>query len=136
MRIDTISDMLTRIRNANLADHNIVVIPSTKIVRDIAQVLADEGLIERFKNVENGLLSVILIVLKYDCDVVGVTRTPRIQRLRRISKPGRRVYSRAHKLPRVLGGYGIAIISTCRGLMTDKRAREERIGGEILCFIW
>jgi small subunit ribosomal protein S8 len=134
MRIDTISDMLTRIRNANLADHNIVVIPSTKIVRDIVQVLANEGLIERFENVKNGFRSVILIVLKYDG--VGFTRTPRIQRLKRISKPGRRVYSRAHKLPRVLGGYGIAIISTCRGLMTDKRAREERIGGEILCFIW
>jgi small subunit ribosomal protein S8 len=134
MRIDTISDMLTRIRNANLAGHNIVLIPSTKIVRDIVQVLANEGLIERFENVKNGLRSVILIVLKYDG--VGFTRTPRIQRLIRISKPGRRVYSRAHKLPRVLGGYGIAIISTCRGLMTDKRAREERIGGEILCFIW
>jgi small subunit ribosomal protein S8 len=134
MRIDTISDMLTRIRNANLAGHNIVLIPSTKIVRDIVQVLANEGLIERFENVKNGLRSVILIVLKYDG--VGFTRTPRIQRLKRISKPGRRVYSRAHKLPRVLGGYGIAIISTCRGLMTDKRAREERIGGEILCFIW
>jgi small subunit ribosomal protein S8 len=134
MRIDTISDMLTRIRNANLAGHNIVLIPSTKIVRDIVQVLANEGLIERFENVKNGFRSVILIVLKYDG--VGFTRTPRIQRLKRISKPGRRVYSRAHKLPRVLGGYGIAIISTCRGLMTDKRAREERIGGEILCFIW
>jgi small subunit ribosomal protein S8 len=134
MRIDTISDMLTRFRNANLAGHNIVLIPSTKIVRDIVQVLANEGLIERFENVKNGLRSVILIVLKYDG--VGFTRTPRIQRLKRISKPGRRVYSRAHKLPRVLGGYGIAIISTCRGLMTDKRAREERIGGEILCFIW
>jgi small subunit ribosomal protein S8 len=134
MRIDTISDMLTRIRNANLAGHNIVLIRSTKIVRDIVQVLANEGLIERFENVKNGLRSVILIVLKYDG--VGFTRTPRIQRLKRISKPGRRVYSRAHKLPRVLGGYGIAIISTCRGLMTDKRAREERIGGEILCFIW
>jgi small subunit ribosomal protein S8 len=134
MRIDTISDMLTRIRNANLAGHNIVLIPSTKIVRDIVQVLANEGLIKRFENVKNGLRSVILIVLKYDG--VGFTRTPRIQRLKRISKPGRRVYSRAHKLPRVLGGYGIAIISTCRGLMTDKRAREERIGGEILCFIW
>ena len=134
MRIDTISDMLTRIRNANLAGHNIVLIPSTKIVREIAQVLANEGLIKRFENVENGLRSVIIIVLKYDG--VGFTRTPRIQRLKRISKPGRRVYSRAHKLPRVLGGYGIAIISTCKGLMTDKRAREERIGGEILCFIW
>lgn len=134
MKTDTISDMLTRIRNASLAGHNIVVIPSTKITRNVAQILLNEGVIRNCENIENGLKSVVFISLKYNG--VGSTRTPYIQSLKRISKPGRRVYSRAHKLPKVLGGYGFAIISTSRGLMTDEKAREERIGGEILCHIW
>lgn len=134
MNIDTISDMLTRIRNANLAGHNYVLIPSTKMVVEIARLLLNEDLIESFEKVDAGLNTIILIVLKYTG--VGYKRKPRIHTLKRISKPGRRVYCRARKLPRVLGGYGIAIVSTSRGLMTDIRAREQRIGGEVLCYIW
>ena len=132
MSNDTIADMLTRIRNANLAKHQIVQIPSTKITKAIAKVLFDEGLIESFEELNNGLRGSLLISLKYD----GVDRKPVIEKIQSISKPGLRVYSDHKNLPRVLGGFGTAIVSTSRGLITDHKAREEGIGGELLCYIW
>jgi len=127
-----ISDMLTRIRNANLAKHQIVQIPSTKITREIAKVLFNEGLISSFDELSNGLKSSLLLSLKYD----GISRTPVIKNIQSVSKPGLRVYSNSKKMPRVLGGFGIAIVSTSRGLMTDRQARSEGVGGELLCYIW
>ena len=132
MTTDTIADMLTRIRNANLAKHQIVQIPSTKITRNIAQVLFAEGLIDSFEELKNGLNSSLLLSLKYS----GKERKPSIVKIQRISKPGLRVYSKAKKMPRILGGFGTSIVSTSRGLMTDRQARSEGIGGEILCYIW
>jgi small subunit ribosomal protein S8 len=132
MTTDTIADMLTRIRNANLAKHQIVQIPSTKLTRNIVQVLFAEGLIDSFEELKNGLKSSLLLSLKY----VGKDRKPVIEKIQRISKPGLRVYSGAKKMPRILGGFGIAIVSTSRGLMTDQQARKEGVGGELLCYIW
>jgi len=132
MTTDTIADMLTRIRNANLTKHQIVQIPSTKITRNIAQVLFTENLIDSFEELKKGLNSSILLSLKY----TGKERKPRIEKIQRISKPGFRVYSGAKKMPRVLGGFGTAIVSTSRGLMTDHQARKEGLGGELLCYIW
>jgi small subunit ribosomal protein S8 len=132
MTTDTIADMLTRIRNANLAKHQIVQIPSTKITRNISQILLAEGLIESFDELKNGLKSSLLLSLKYS----GKERKPLIEKIQRISKPGLRVYSGSKKMPRILGGFGIAIISTSRGLMTDHQARKEGVGGELLCYIW
>ena len=124
--------MLTRIRNANLAKHQIVQIPSTKVTRNIAQVLFAEGLIDSFEELKNGLKSSLLLSLKYS----GKERKPSIVKIQRISKPGLRVYSGAKKMPRILGGFGTAIVSTSRGLMTDQQARKEGVGGELLCYIW
>jgi small subunit ribosomal protein S8 len=132
MTNDTIADMLTRIRNANLAKHQIVQIPSTKVTKAIANVLFNEGLIESFEELSTGIRGSLLLSLKYS----GVNRKPVIEKIERISKPGLRVYSGSKKMPRVLGGFGTAIISTSRGLMTDRQARSEGIGGEILCYIW
>jgi small subunit ribosomal protein S8 len=132
MTTDIIADMLTRIRNANLAKHQIVQIPSTKITRSIAKVLLDENLIDSFEELKNGLKSSILLSLKY----VGKDRKPSITTIKRVSKPGLRVYSGYKKMPKVLGGFGIAIISTSNGLMTDQQARQSKIGGELLCYIW
>ena len=132
MTTDTIADMLTRIRNANLAKHQIVQIPSTKITRNIAQVLFVEGLIDSFEELKNGLKSSLLLSLKYS----GNERKPSITKIQRISKPGLRVYSGSKKMPRILGGFGTAIVSTSRGLMTDQQARKEGVGGELLCYIW
>ena len=132
MTTDTIADMLTRIRNANLAKHQIVQIPSTKVTRNIAQVLFAEGLIDSFEELKNGLKSSLLLSLKYS----GKERKPFIEKIQRISKPGLRVYSGSKKMPRILGGFGTAIVSTSRGLMTDQQARKEGIGGELLCYIW
>jgi small subunit ribosomal protein S8 len=132
MTTDTIADMLTRIRNANLAKHQIVQIPSTKITRNIAQVLLTEGLIDSFEELKNGLNSSLLLSLKYS----GKERKPLIEKIQRISKPGLRVYSGSKKMPRILGGFGTAIVSTARGLMTDHQARKEGVGGELLCYIW
>ena len=132
MTTDTIADMLTRIRNANLAKHQIVQIPSTKVTKNIAQVLLSEGLIDSFEELKNGLNSSLLLSLKYS----GKERKPSIVKIQRISKPGLRVYSGAKKMPRILGGFGTAIVSTSRGLMTDQQARQEGVGGELLCYIW
>jgi len=132
MTTDTIADMLTRIRNANLAKHQIVQIPATKVTRSIAQVLLAEGLIDSFEELKNGLTSSLLVALKY----TGKERKPSIDKIQRISKPGLRVYSGSKKMPRILGGFGTAIVSTSRGLMTDQQARKVGIGGELLCYIW
>jgi len=132
MTNDTIADMLTRIRNASIAKHQIVQIPSTKITKAIAGVLLNEGLIESFEELCNGLQGSLLLSLKYS----GTNRQPVIEKIQRISKPGLRVYSSSKKMPRVLGGFGTAIISTSRGLMTDRQARSEGLGGEVLCYIW
>lgn len=132
MTTDTIADMLTRIRNANLAKHQIVQIPSTKMTRNIAKVLLDEGLITSAEELKNGLKSSLLLSLKY----TGKERTPKITTIQRNSKSGLRVYSGYKKMPRVLGGFGTAIISTSHGLMTDQQARNEGVGGELLCYIW
>ena len=132
MTIDTISDMLTRIRNANLAKHQIVQIPSTNMTRSIAKILLDEGLIASVEELKNGFKNSLLLSLKYS----GKERTPIITKIQRNSKSGLRVYSGYKKMPRVLGGFGTAIVSTSRGLMTDRQARNEGIGGELLCYIW
>ena len=132
MTSDTIADMLTRIRNANLAKHQIVQIPSTNVTRSITKVLLEEGFIASFEELENGIKSSLLLSLKYK----GKERKPFITQIQRVSKPGLRVYSDHKNLPRVLGGFGTAIVSTSRGLITDQKAREEGIGGELLCYIW
>ena len=124
--------MLTRIRNANLAKHQIVQIPATNVTRSITVVLLNEGFIESFEELKNGLRSSLLLSLKY----TGKERTPLIKKITRASRPGLRLYSNAKKMPRVLGGFGTALVSTSKGLMTDKKARDEGIGGELLCYIW
>jgi small subunit ribosomal protein S8 len=129
---DTIADMLTRIRNANLARHSTVDVPSTKMTRNIAKVLRDEGFIQDFADEGEGIKRNIVISLKYK----GRGRQPIIKKLQRVSKPGLRVYSGRRNLPKVLGGIGVAIISTSHGVMTDRDARRQGIGGEVLCYIW
>ncbi|HEY8346854.1 MAG TPA: 30S ribosomal protein S8 [Symbiobacteriaceae bacterium] len=131
MLSDPIADMLTRIRNANIAYHDKVDVPGSKIKRAIAQILKDEGYIRDYEWIDNGHQGVIRIYLKY-----GPNKKRVISGLRRISKPGLRVYAKKDQLPRVLGGLGIAIISTSKGIMTDKKARQEGLGGEVLCYIW
>ena len=132
MVTDTISDMLTRIRNANMVKHQIVQIPSTKISLAITEILKEEGYIEDFENyIENGK-KYLLISLKY----IGQSRKPVISKIERMSKPGLRVYSNSKELPRVLENLGIAIISTSKGVMTNLKAKELGIGGEVLCYIW
>jgi small subunit ribosomal protein S8 len=129
---DTIADMLTRIRNANLARHQTTEVPSTKMTRSIAKVLRDEGFITDYSEVGDGPKRNLVIALKYK----GKNRRPIITTLKRISKPGLRVYSNQRDLPRVLGGIGIAIISTSSGIMTDRDARRQGLGGEVLCYVW
>jgi small subunit ribosomal protein S8 len=129
---DTISDMLTRIRNANLARHQTTEVPSTKMTQNIAKVLQAEGFIHEFSEKEEGVKRTLVISLKYR----GRNRRPIINALQRVSKPGLRVYSNRKELPRVLGGIGIAIISTSSGIMTDRDARRQGLGGEVLCYIW
>lgn len=129
---DTISDMLTRIRNANMVKHQIVQIPSTKMSAAIAGILKSEGFIEDFESYIENNKNYLLISLKY----IGKSRTPVISKIERISKPGLRVYSNSKKLPKVLDNLGIAIISTSKGVMTNIKAREVGIGGEVLCYIW
>ena len=128
---DPIADMLARIRNATSAQHEDVLIPASKIKVNIAKILVEEGFADNYDVVENGVHRSIKITLRY-----SDSREPAISGLRRISKPGRRVYKGANDLPRVLGGLGVAIISTSQGLMTDKQARHDRVGGEILAYVW
>lgn len=129
---DTISDMLTRIRNACLVRHSTTTVPTTKMTRSIAEVLKQEGFIEDFEEVGEGINKHLVLGLKYNRS----NRQPIISNLKRISKPGLRVYTNRRDLPRVLGGIGIAIISTSKGIMTDREARKHGIGGEVLCYVW
>ena len=128
---DPIADMLTRIRNALIARHDTVTLPASNMKKSIAKILLDEGYIKSVDYIDDGLQGQIKIVLKYAEGKQSV-----IKGLKRISKPGLRVYARNEELPKVLGGLGIAIISTSKGLMTDKEARKEMIGGEVLAYIW
>ena len=128
---DTIADMLTRIRNAQVAKHATVDVPASSIKKAIAQILLDEGYIEAFDVVANGVQDKIVITLKY-----GANKQKVIQGLKRISKPGLRVYAKKDAVPKVLGGLGIAIISTSQGLMTDRQARKAGLGGEVLAYVW
>ena len=128
---DPIADMLTRIRNANSSKHETVSIPSSKVKVEIAKILLEEGYIAGYEVIEDGLQGIIKVTLKYGPDKQKV-----ITGLKRISKPGLRVYASKDELPRVLRGLGIAIISTSKGIMTDKKARSENVGGEVLAFIW
>ena len=129
---DPIADMLTRIRNANTAKHDTVDIPSSKMKVAIADILADEGYIKRYDIVEDGTFKTIHITLKYGAD----KNEKVISGLKRISKPGLRVYANSEEMPKVLGGLGIAIVSTNKGVVTDKEARKLGVGGEVLCFVW
>ena len=129
---DPIADFLTRIRNAQMAGHKIVVIPGSKMKRKITEILYEQGYILKYKFEENNTSGDIYIALKYD----PLTKEPVIKKLERYSKPGLRKYSSVDKLPRVINGYGTAIISTSKGVMTDKDARKNNVGGEILCYIY
>ena len=128
---DPIADMLTRIRNANMVSHETVEIPSSKLKVELAKLLKSEGFITNYEVKEVGKFKVLVITLKYD-----EKHKPVISKLERISKPGLRNYSKAQDLPKVLGGLGVAIISTSKGLLTDRKARKENIGGEVLCYIY
>ncbi len=128
---DTIADMLTRIRNANNAKHDMVDIPASNMKKAIAQILLDEGYIKGYTVVEDGKQGIIKVTLKY-----GQGKTPVIQGLRRVSKPGLRIYTNVEDMPRVMKGLGTAILSTNKGVMTDRDARKANVGGEVLAFIW
>ena len=128
---DPIADMLTRIRNANSAKHDTVDVPASNMKKAIAQILLEEGYIKNFQLIDDGTQGVIRITLKY-----GAGKEKVVSGLRRVSKPGLRVYAGAEELPRVLHGLGIAIVSTSKGVMTDKKAREAHVGGEVLAFVW
>ena len=128
---DVIADMLTRIRNANNAKHESVDIPASKVKKGIADILLNEGYIKSYQVIDDGRQGVLRITLKYLPGKVKV-----IQGLRRVSKPGLRIYSNCEDMPRVMNGMGVAIISTSKGIMTDKKARKENVGGEVLAFVW
>lgn len=128
---DPIADMLTRIRNANSAKHETVDVPASNMKKAIAEILNEEGYIKNYQVIEDGKQGVIRIALKY-----GPNKEKVISGLKRVSKPGLRIYAGAEELPRVLKGLGIAVISTSKGIMTDKKARSQNIGGEVLAFIW
>ena len=128
---DVIADMLTRIRNANDAKHDTVDIPASNLKKSIAQILLEEGYIKNFQIVEDGKQGIIRVTLKYAAGKQKV-----INGLRRVSKPGLRIYSNCEDMPRVMNGLGIAIVSTSKGVMTDKKARQANVGGEILAFVW
>ncbi|CDA92178.1 30S ribosomal protein S8 [Ruminococcus sp. CAG:563] len=128
---DSIADMLTRIRNASSAKHDSVKIPASNMKKAIAQILVDEGYIKGFKVEDDGKQGMIEIALKY-----GQNKTAAITGLRRVSKPGLRIYSGCEDMPKVMKGLGIAIISTSKGVMTDKDARKANVGGEVLAFVW
>ena len=129
---DPIADMLTRIRNANTAKHDTVDVPASKMKTAIADILLNEGYIKRYDIVEDGTFKTIHITLKYGAD----KNEKVISGLKRISKPGLRVYANSEEMPKVLGGLGIAIVSTNKGVVTDKEARKLGVGGEVLCFAW
>lgn len=128
---DPIADMLTRIRNASAARHKELTIPSSKLKREIARILAEEGFIESWDTVSDGVQESLSMRLRY-----ADGRTPVVSGLKRISKPGLRVYARKTEIPRVLGGLGLAILSTSHGVMTGSQARKLNLGGEVLCYVW
>ena len=128
---DPIADLLTRIRNASSAKHDTVDIPASNMKKAICQILLDEGYIKNFTVTEDDKQGVITVVLKY-----GEAKTPVITGLRRVSKPGLRIYSDVENMPKVMKGLGVAIISTSKGIMTDRQARKENVGGEVLAFVW
>lgn len=128
---DSIADMLTRIRNASSAKHDSVKVPASNMKKAIAQILVDEGYVKGFKVEDDGKQGMIEITLKY-----GANKASAITGLRRVSKPGLRIYSNCEDMPKVMKGLGIAIVSTSKGVMTDKKARKENVGGEVLAFVW
>lgn len=128
---DPIADMLTRIRNANVVRHESVDIPASNIKRAIANIMLEEGFIKNVEELMDGSVPVLRVMMKY-----GANKERVISGLKRISKPGLRVYVRKEDVPKVLGGLGVAIISTSKGIMTDKAARKEGLGGEVICYIW
>jgi small subunit ribosomal protein S8 len=128
---DPIADMLTRIRNASMARHRELTLPSSRVKREIARILVDEGFVDSFATRQDGVQEMLTVQLKY---VEG--RTPVVSGLKRISKPGLRVYARKTEIPRVLGGLGLAILSTSHGIMTGSQARKLNLGGEVLCYVW
>ena len=128
---DPIADFLTRIRNANSVNHEKVEIPSSKMKKTLAEILKEEGYIKNFEYIEDGKQGLLRLYLKYGNDKQKV-----ITGIKRISKPGLRIYARKDQLPRVLGGLGIAVISTSNGIMTDKEARKKQLGGEVVCYVW
>ncbi|MDI3508214.1 MAG: small subunit ribosomal protein [Clostridiales bacterium] len=131
MVTDPIADMLTRIRNALVARHDVVDIPASRMKKDIAQILVEEGFIRSCEFIDDGKQGILRLTLRY-----GSNKERVISGLKRISKPGLRVYTRKDNVPKVLGGLGIAILSTSKGVMADKKARQEGVGGEVLCYIW
>ncbi|MDY3865715.1 MAG: 30S ribosomal protein S8 [Eubacteriales bacterium] len=128
---DVIADLLTRIRNANDAKHETVDIPASNMKKAIVDILLSEGYIQGYQRIEDGKQGILRVTLKY-----GQGKTKVLRGLRRVSKPGLRIYANAEKLPRVMNGLGVAIISTSKGIMTDKQARKAGIGGEVLAFVW
>ncbi len=128
---DSIADMLTRIRNADAAKHDTVSIPASNMKKAIAQILVDEGYVKGFKVIEDGKQGIIEVTLKY-----GPNKSHIIKGIRRVSKPGLRIYADVENMPKVMNGLGIAILSTSKGIMTDKKARKENVGGEVLAFVW
>ena len=128
---DTIADLLTRVRNASTAKHATVDVPASNMKKAITQILTDEGYIKSFQIIEDGKQGIIRITLKY-----GENKAPVISGLRRISKPGLRIYSSCADMPKVRGGLGVVIVSTSKGIMTDKKARELNVGGEVLAYVW
>ena len=129
---DPVADMLTRIRNANNAKHDTVDVPASNMKKSIAQILLDEGYIKNYQLIDDGTQGIIRVALKYN----QPNKEKVITGLRRVSKPGLRVYAGADELPRVIKGLGIAIVSTSKGVMTDKKARQAHVGGEVLAFVW
>lgn len=128
---DPIADMLTRIRNANVVKHETVDVPASNMKKEIARILLEEGFVRGYDVIEDGKQGIIRIQLKY-----GQTGERVISGLKRISKPGMRVYAANHEVPRVLNGLGISIVSTSKGILTDKQARKENVGGEVICYVW
>ena len=128
---DTVADLLTRVRNANAVKHDTVDIPASKLKKAITQILVDEGYVKGFQVIEDGKQGIIRVTLKY-----GANKSSVITGLRRISKPGLRIYTNCEDMPKVMKGLGIAILSTSKGVMTDKKARTENVGGEILAYVW
>ena len=129
---DPIADYLTRIRNAQMAGHKIVSIPASNLKKSITEILYNQGYIQKYRFTDEGKQGTIDVALKYD----SATKKPVIQKLGRISKPGLRKYAKATEIPRIINGLGICIVSTSKGLMTDKQARNENVGGELLCYIY